>query len=725
MKTIQSANINSLSSSSHAHTTSLLLVTLLALGTISILTIAAVPTAHADPLATNIPVGNFPSQVASNPNTNTVYVINQNSNSTSVIDGATNTVTGTITIPEAHQGIAVDPNTDLIYASAGGGNVYVIDGSTNAIVHTINTGAGTVGLEQIAVNPVTDTIYVLGVVNNMGGGYGVFVINGATNTVTTSIPLFGYAIMAIAVNSATNTIYVSGEDYSPGQTYSVYAINGATNTVIDHLQMVGDGIAANPVTDRVYISNGQTITVLNGTTNTVIGTISQSGDSFYGLGVNPSNDKVYATDGTQFVYTIDGSTNSVVQSTSVGSQYSETNQVAVNTATDMVYVSDTHSNEVSVINGNSGSTTTSQLTVTSQDTYGNTLKGYYTILYQNGQAVATGFTPTTFTVNDGQDYVVQADSYGNCIFAYWADTGMSAASRSISISSNTQLTAVYNCNYSSDSSVTVSSVNQNGASIFGYYVLLSNSEGTGLNQGYTTQTFPTLPGTAYTIAADGYNNCNFSQWSDGVTTNPRSFTATSGSLQFTAVLDCPAVTTSSVTVNSVDQNGNAINGYYVVLRDAHGNVAGTGFTPTTFITTIGDNYILYAYSYGSCTFSHWTSGVTDDPITITATEAPQTYTGVYECTSSTTSVITVSTVNGYGSTINGYYTSLWQNGAQVSSCFSTCSFTVNNGQTYQVYASSYGSETFNHWANDGSTGAETVSVPSSSTTMSLTAVYSP
>jgi hypothetical protein len=82
-------------------------------------------------------------------------------------------------------------------------------------------------------------------------------------------------------------------------------------------------------------------------------------------------------------------------------------------------------------------------------------------------------------------------------------------------------------------------------------------------------------------------------------------------------------------------------------------------------------------------------------------------------------------VNGAGSAITGYYITLWQYGVKLQSCFSACSFTVNDGQSYQVAASSYGAETFSHWQNDGSTGMDTVSVPSASTTISLTAVNSP
>ena len=88
------------------------------------------------------------------------------------------------------------------------------------------------------------------------------------------------------------------------------------------------------------------------------------------------------------------------------------------------------------------------------------------------------------------------------------------------------------------------------------------------------------------------------------------------------------------------------------------------------------------------------------------------------------STVTVSAVNLAGSQITGYYTTLWQNGAPGQELLLPCSFTVTNGQTYQVMAASYGSETFNHWLNDGSTGPETVK-SSTTTIIRLTAVYSP
>jgi hypothetical protein len=274
----------------------------------------------------------------------------------------------------------------------------------------------------------------------------------------------------------------------------------------------------------------------------------------------------------------------------------------------------------------------SSLSVDTVNTSDQVTSGFYTVIYQSGNLVGSGFSPAAFTLTNGQSYTVQVDDYGSCHFDHWADTGSTSASRAISIQGNTQITAVYNCSGASSSSVTINSVDQTGTAIFGYYTAISDSSGNVLASGFTTKTFSTTSGATYSIVADGYGSCTFAKWSDGVTSDPRTITGSSGSLSLTAV---------------------------------------------------------------------------------------------YSCGSAGPSTIDVSTVNSAGTPISGYYIGLWQNGVQLQSCFSSCSFTVGDGQTYQVVAASFGSETFSHWQNDGSTGAETVSVPSTGGTVGLTAVYTP
>jgi hypothetical protein len=86
---------------------------------------------------------------------------------------------------------------------------------------------------------------------------------------------------------------------------------------------------------------------------------------------------------------------------------------------------------------------TSTLTVNSQDMNGNTISGYFTILQQGTTTIATGFTPVTFSLNNGVQYSVGIGDFGNFNFNHWLDTGSTVQPRTISISSNTQITAVY------------------------------------------------------------------------------------------------------------------------------------------------------------------------------------------------------------------------------------------------------------------------------------------
>jgi YVTN family beta-propeller protein len=61
-------------------------------------------------------------------------VPNSRSDTASVIDGATNTVTATVPVGSVPVGVGVDPSTDMIYlANSSSDSVSVIDGATNTV----------------------------------------------------------------------------------------------------------------------------------------------------------------------------------------------------------------------------------------------------------------------------------------------------------------------------------------------------------------------------------------------------------------------------------------------------------------------------------------------------------------------------------------------------------------------------------------------------------------
>lgn len=104
------------------------------------LVLGAAGPAYAQTVVATIPVGAGPSSVAVNPRTNRIYVANRDSDTVSVIDGATNTVVSTIPVEGGPTGVAVNAKTNRVYVTNGNDYVSVIDGATNAVVTTLAVG---------------------------------------------------------------------------------------------------------------------------------------------------------------------------------------------------------------------------------------------------------------------------------------------------------------------------------------------------------------------------------------------------------------------------------------------------------------------------------------------------------------------------------------------------------------------------------------------------------
>jgi len=251
-------------------------------------------------------------------------------------------------------------------------------------------------VKDVAVNPVTNMIYATDFHSST-----LYVINGTTSSVSGTIPV-GSLSWTVAVNPNTNRVYVFSSG-SPGNSNSgsgFYIIDGSTNSVITTLSNISAGeIGVNPNTNRVYaVSSAPNVEgIIDGSTNTVIGT------------VTVGNGNVWS---------------------------------AVNVVTNRIYIVNNNDHSVSVLDGSPASTT-SHLTIQSQDNKANPITGFYTVLYQNGNQIGTGFTPASFTLNDSQTYAVHVGDYGKFKFNYWSDTGSTSATRNISITADDVITAVY------------------------------------------------------------------------------------------------------------------------------------------------------------------------------------------------------------------------------------------------------------------------------------------
>lgn len=182
--------------------------------------------------------------------------------------------------------------------------------------------------------------------------------------------------------------------------------------------------------------------------------------------------------------------------------------------------------------------------------------------------------------------------------------------------------------------VFVQAVDQNGNALTGYYVGLFNSGGTQIDYGYTPTQFSISMGNSYSIDALDYAYCNFDYWNDGTGSDYRSFTAaTSTYMVFTAVYDCTSGSDPNITVNSFNQYGTQIYGYYTELDTLSYGYVDSGYTTYTYPSSdlsSGGSYYLWADGYGSCSFVQWSDGNTSMPREVTASGS-QTFDADYTC----------------------------------------------------------------------------------------------
>jgi YVTN family beta-propeller protein len=106
---------------------------------LALLVVSAAEAQATNPYATfNIAVGSDTKGVAVDAATDTVYAANYGSNTVSVIDGATNTVTANVGVGESPYAVAIDRKTDVAYvANSGSNTVSVINGATKAVNATV------------------------------------------------------------------------------------------------------------------------------------------------------------------------------------------------------------------------------------------------------------------------------------------------------------------------------------------------------------------------------------------------------------------------------------------------------------------------------------------------------------------------------------------------------------------------------------------------------------
>jgi len=288
--------------------------------------------ASAQTVVANIPLSANPLGVAVNPLSDRIYVAAQDFSTgtfeLAVVDGSTNSQLTTVPLSTARQ-VAVNLVTRRVYVAGCDFaqsicNVSVVDGNNNKLLTTIpiNHNPG-IGLQGLAVNPVTNRIYVSDADNLL-----VDVIDGGTNQIMGSISLGGQQPLGLAVDFVRNRLVavINGP--------LIAVIDGRDNSILQRVFVGGENfnVAVNPVLGRAYVTNNEfapfaTLGVVNIDDFSVVTNITVGNDPF-GVAADVVSGVVFVTNSfDQTISVIDGRKNQVVETVPASGQYIDVNPI--------------------------------------------------------------------------------------------------------------------------------------------------------------------------------------------------------------------------------------------------------------------------------------------------------------------------------------------------------------------------------------------------------------
>ena len=315
----------------------------------------------------SVPISISPTDIAVNPNTNTIYAFSYDDPTTLLIINGTTYDEQTIELDYKIEKILVDPDTNTTYLGAQDEfyNYFIlpVNSATNQVVDPIPLSTIP---DEIVVNPSTKTLYAFS--NDYLNGTSISAIDATTKEVESTYPINGLTpnnipIKGMAMNPNTNTIYAFDYLYSNGTNISV--INGTTNQIMDIIQLKYEpwDISINPTTNIIYVHTVNRsdvspsgyfpdyITLINGTTNQAIWNTSLQ--SFDYVMVDPNTNKLYAIKHDQL------SDNNSLSITNISTNETKTvpisiyaTDIAVNPNMDTIYAfADDEPDTLLVING--------------------------------------------------------------------------------------------------------------------------------------------------------------------------------------------------------------------------------------------------------------------------------------------------------------------------------------------------------------------------------------
>jgi len=245
-----------------------------------------------------------------------------------VIDDANNSVTTTIPLAGSPRGVAVDPGTDTIYVTllfttaTNSPAVVVINGSTNTISTTIPLPAGS-NPGGMAVDTSTKTVYVA-----EEGAAAVAVITEGSSSVTTTVSTgTGTRPYQLAIDESRGVVWVADNNSE------VQEISETSDSVTQTISLGGaavDSIAVDPANSTVYAATpADGLAVINETSGAVGPYINIAA---FAVAVDPGSGTVFASTNAGTTWIIDASSNAIVDTIPRGGL-----QIAADTGTGSAY----------------------------------------------------------------------------------------------------------------------------------------------------------------------------------------------------------------------------------------------------------------------------------------------------------------------------------------------------------------------------------------------------
>jgi len=266
-----------------------------------------------------VAVGSDPFGLGLNPITQKVYVSNSGDGTVSVISMDTRSVTTTIALGPGSQplGVGVNPAANRIYVALHGtGELAVIDGASDTLVATVPVGGGPFGV-------VADSLLNRAYVSTREGGY-VAVVDGITNTeIITQRTFVGGEAYQVGLDPALRRLYIvyapsataRSCDLRPVRKNSTHLASAGEPNHIEVFEIKatgmgrittliagnagldgGIGIAANPATGSIFVSNAaeDSLTIFDGTSLAVVTTLPMPGNPGH-VSANPVTNRVYVS----------------------------------------------------------------------------------------------------------------------------------------------------------------------------------------------------------------------------------------------------------------------------------------------------------------------------------------------------------------------------------------------------------------------------------------------